>query len=243
MKTNLKNKIMLALVFGNMFLCNHVFALVNNANYWSCSDSSVTTWIGFSNKDVSGLQTLTGARASGANLSLNNTSTCIGDSVAIGNVNYFAGGFSYTATVSGNIVTVSNFTTTDNYAGIVGGCAISSNTITGNTVNVNSGTFNSNNSGPAIFGGYNDVGSGDVTYNVVNINEGTFQNGFIIGGGVVKDGSATNNTVNVNKGIFQNATILGGYVKDGSGNAQNNTVNINGGTFKDTIIMGSTTSA
>lgn len=163
----------------------------------------------------------------------------VGNSILIdgGNVTkngaIIAGGYSalLTNTVSDNSVTVNSGVI--NNARIYGGRGQAGSIVTGNIVTVNGGTI----SNGTIYGGENINGSGQVNQNKVAITGGTV-NATIYGGNNSGSGTAINNTVTIGGSAIMNAAydLYGGYVNSGGGDAfTGNTLNKNNATTVGTV--------
>ncbi|MBR1761715.1 MAG: autotransporter outer membrane beta-barrel domain-containing protein [Schwartzia sp.] len=103
-------------------------------------------------------------------------------------VGYVYGADAMTSKISGNTVNMQSGTVNEYIYGGGGEYATSTSTVSGNTVNISGGDI-----GGSVYGGINNVG-GNVTENVVNIYGGTISGN--VYGGMAKT-SATNNTVNI----------------------------------------------
>ncbi len=98
---------------------------------------------------------------------------------------------------------------------------------TGNTVNIQNGTYNAQ-----IYGAYSQNNS--ASGNTVNITSGTFTNNSKIYGASSIGGSVSNNSIVIADGNFS-SEITGAYSE--SGQVSSNTVVINGGTFNSNSII------
>ncbi|MBQ0107595.1 MAG: hypothetical protein KBS34_00440, partial [Phascolarctobacterium sp.] len=224
MKNNLKTKVMLAVLAGNMFCMGSAFAL--GPCVWYGDSDNANGWKATSGNIIAG-------RTSGANLTLDGTGgfedvNIPGTSIEFDYVEIFYGGYSENGNATNNTVTIKGGTFNNV---IYGGYSENGNAggdtpESGNKVIINGGTFND----AWIYGG---SAGGNATNNIVTINGGTFNDAWIHGG-YSYSGNAENNTVVIKNGNFS-GVIYGG--QSNSGNAANNSVTINGGTFVDGFYL------
>lgn len=208
MKTNLKTKVMLAVLAGGMLCANGAFATNyfynTSSNQWTTSSSSTAT--------------------SGLTLTIDDSTTFGGNNVVslVENDVIYVGYSSGSGTVFNNTITFDTTDASTIKANIHGGHsqsgAAGSETDGDNKVIIKGGTFSG-----SISGGYSNSDSAE--NNSVTINGGTI-NASVYGGYSFSD-SAKGNIVTINNGGTINGSIYGGHGLS----ATENIVVINGGTF------------
>ncbi|MCQ2381005.1 MAG: hypothetical protein MJ032_01510, partial [Acidaminococcaceae bacterium] len=125
MKINLKNKIMLAILAGNVLCMSSAWA----ANiYWYGDKNNPTQWKSYTGSEFAPI----GACMSGATLTLDENTVV--DGKYVGDVRGFYGGYSRTGTVSNNSITINGGSMGDVYSGYSG-----TGKVINNIVSINDG--------------------------------------------------------------------------------------------------------
>ncbi|MDO4935765.1 MAG: autotransporter outer membrane beta-barrel domain-containing protein [Phascolarctobacterium sp.] len=218
--------IALAVIGANMFAHN---AFAADGDTWYGDGNNATVWAGINigTDSYAHWNEISGACATGANLTLTGSESDVGG-IAFGDAKYFFAGHSREGNVTNNILTVSGGT----FAGgvqIHGGCSFNGN-VSNNKVNID---------GSPTFQGFEIYGGRSAWGNAVG-NELTFacNSGDLVGriyGGYGLN--AFDNTLTISGGTFISGPANGFYagyahLEGGSGgDARGNKLNITGGDF------------
>ncbi len=242
MEINLKKKVMLAVLAGNMLCMGQGLAY----SVWYGDSDNANGWKGASQSgDTTFPTSMPNARASDANLELNANGNY--DSVSYSGVKLIFAGFSRDSAITNNKLTIANvdYNALSTLSNIYAGYGLENVTeVTGNTLEINSGKFRE------YIGFFGGQGSGcPVSGNWVNIKGGTFDKNFTFyGGSCSGSGTVSGNGVKITGGEFtaDGIKIYGGngstsYINFTSPDEVNgNTVEITAtaGTFGKVTIYG-----